>query len=203
MLGGLGRQGLPECKAPAGLPTSGTGSVARIAASAQLVVAYSRDGSAYVWDGSGLRGSSPAAHTLSQPGGVSRVEDGPGDSAMLVWDSKGALAVRSSPYDLPWPVQQPPPGVSVVQVCALKPLRFRFAAVLSDGSVQVGGWMGCSRDDGRRAPSLLCSLGLPACLTICLPEWREPWWAGRAWSKVHQLQRQGWRTSRRAHVASD
>jgi hypothetical protein len=130
------------CSAPA-LPTSGPGAVVSISASNTIAMAQARNGSVYVWPGRWPAGTtiSKGPYAISQPTGISRVENGPinaDDNMLLVWDSKGVLTVRNKPYVVPWALQQPPPAVSVVGMCTHHSINgYYAAAVTSDGRAQV------------------------------------------------------------------
>jgi hypothetical protein len=141
--GGLQGQSEP-CVAPS-LPATGTGAVVNVSASNTIAFARAQSGNVYLWLGWWPAGTtiSKGPYEISQPTGISRVENGPtnaGDVMILVWDSKGVLTVRNKPYAVPWPLQQPPPAVSVIGICVYHSINgYYVAAVTSDGRAQVHG----------------------------------------------------------------
>jgi hypothetical protein len=139
--GGQGVHGQPEtCVAPS-LPTTGSGAVVNISASGTIGLAQAQDGSVYVWPGRWPEGTtiSTGPYAIRQPTGISRVEHIREDM-LFVWDSKAVLTVRNKPYVVPWPLQQPPPAVSVIGICTYHSINgFYMAAVSSDGRAQVHG----------------------------------------------------------------
>jgi hypothetical protein len=131
----------PEpCVAPS-LPTTGTGAVVNISASNTIGFARAQSGSVYVWPGRWPAGTtiSKGPYKISQPTGISRVEHVREDT-LFVWDSKAVLTVRNKPYVVPWPLQQPPPAVSVIGMCTYHSIVGHYmAAITSDGRAQVCG----------------------------------------------------------------
>jgi hypothetical protein len=119
------------CKSP---PLAGQ-KITGISSYLDTIVAKAADGRHFLWAvRAGVDGSKDY-HVLSQPAGISRIAHTPTPTGLLVWDGKGKLAQRTDPYFLPWSLQLPPAGISVVAMCSS---GNTFAAALTnDGRVTV------------------------------------------------------------------
>jgi alpha-tubulin suppressor-like RCC1 family protein len=129
------------CRAPV-LPQSGPGAVASVSVAGDLVIASANDGRQYVWTSRGGIDGRENYRIISQPSGIQRVVYGssPNSVSLLVWDKQGRLTQRNDPYYVPWELQLPSSGKSVVSACSGG--KTYAAALTSDGRVTVG-WRVC------------------------------------------------------------